>query len=111
MAADHDLEMEDMNLNMDRDMEGELEEEKEMREDGGREDPFKSKKVHRVVSKWMLPEKVRRTYLERANCLPPPVFIISVSLAEVCWAVGTRASTTGELQKDQGKGGRGFNHI
>ncbi|XP_044093794.1 rhomboid-related protein 2 isoform X3 [Neovison vison] len=83
MAADHDLEMEDMNLNMDRDMEGELEEEKEMREDGGREDPFKSKKVHRVVSKWMLPEKVRRTYLERANCLPPPVFIISVSLAEL----------------------------
>ncbi|XP_047579769.1 rhomboid-related protein 2 isoform X4 [Lutra lutra] len=83
MAADHDLEMEDMNLNMDRDMKGELEEEKEMREDGGREDPFKSKKVHRVVSKWMLPEKVRRTYLERANCLPPPVFIISVSLAEL----------------------------
>ncbi|XP_044920163.1 rhomboid-related protein 2 isoform X2 [Mustela putorius furo] len=82
MAADHDLEMEDMNLNMDRDMEGELEEEQEMREDGGRE-AFKSKKVHRVVSKWMLPEKVRRTYLERANCLPPPVFIISVSLAEL----------------------------
>ncbi|XP_045862104.1 rhomboid-related protein 2 isoform X3 [Meles meles] len=83
MAADHDLEMEEMNLNTDRDMKGELEEEKEMREDSGREDRFKSKKVHRVVSKWMLPEKVRRTYLERANCLPPPVFIISISLAEL----------------------------
>ena len=72
MAADHDLEMEDMNLNMDRDMKGELEEEKEMREDRGGKDTFKNKKVHRVVSKWMLPEKVQRTYLERANCLPPP---------------------------------------
>ncbi|XP_030894143.1 rhomboid-related protein 2 isoform X3 [Leptonychotes weddellii] len=83
MAADRDLEMEDMNLNMDRDMKGELEEEKEMREDRGGKDPLKNKKVHRIVSKWMLPEKVRRAYLERANCLPPPVFIISISLAEL----------------------------
>ncbi|XP_039100377.1 rhomboid-related protein 2 isoform X3 [Hyaena hyaena] len=83
MAADRDLEMEGVNLNLDRDMKGELEEEKEMREDGGGKDPFKNKKVHRVVSKWMLPEKVRRTYLERANCLPPPVFIISISIAEL----------------------------
>ncbi|XP_070116526.1 rhomboid-related protein 2 isoform X3 [Equus caballus] len=82
MAAAHDLEMEDMNLNMDRAMKEELEEEK-MREDGGGKDPFKNKKVHRIVSKWMLPEKARRTYLERANCLPPPVFIISISLAEL----------------------------
>lgn len=83
MAADRDLEMEDVTLNLDRDMKGELEEEKEMREEGGGQDPFKKKRVHRVVSKWMLPEKVRRTYLERANCLPPPVFIISISIAEV----------------------------
>nr|XP_060483429.1 rhomboid-related protein 2-like isoform X2 [Panthera onca] len=83
MAADRDLEIEDVTLNLDGDMKGELEEEKEMREDGGGKDPFKNKKVHRVVSKWMLPEKVRRTYLERANCLPPPVFIISISIAEL----------------------------
>ncbi|XP_047724821.1 rhomboid-related protein 2 isoform X3 [Prionailurus viverrinus] len=83
MAADRDLEIEDVTLHLDGDMKGELEEEKEMREDGGGKDPFKNKKVHRVVSKWMLPEKVRRTYLERANCLPPPVFIISISIAEL----------------------------
>lgn len=87
MAAAHDLEMEDMNLNMDRAMKEELEEEK-MRVDGGGKDPFKNKKVHRIVSKWMLPEKARRTYLERANCLPPPVFIISISLAEVSFLGG-----------------------
>lgn len=83
MAADGDLEMEDVNLNMGRDMKGELEEEKEMQEDWRSKDHFKNKKVHRVVSKWMLPEKVRRTYLERANCFPPSIFIISISLAEV----------------------------
>ncbi|XP_053067768.1 rhomboid-related protein 2 isoform X3 [Acinonyx jubatus] len=83
MAADRDLEIEDVTLHLDGDMKRELEEEKEMREDGGGKDPFKNKKVHRVVSKWMLPEKVRRTYLERANCLPPPVFIISISIAEL----------------------------
>lgn len=83
MAAAHDLEMEDMNMNMGRDIEGELEEEKEMKEDGKGKDSYKNKKVHRIVSKWMLPENVRRTYLERANCLPPPVFIISISIAEV----------------------------
>ncbi|XP_015454271.1 rhomboid-related protein 2 [Pteropus alecto] len=83
MAAAHDLEMEDVNMNMGRDIEEELEEEKEMKEDGKGKDPFKNKKVHRIVSKWMLPENVRRTYLERANCLPPPVFIISISIAEL----------------------------
>ncbi|XP_057561987.1 rhomboid-related protein 2 isoform X5 [Hippopotamus amphibius kiboko] len=83
MAAAHDLEMEeDVNLNMDREMKEELEEEK-MREDREGKDPFKPKKVHRIVSRWMLPEPVRRTYLERANCLPPPVFIISISIAEL----------------------------
>ncbi|EHB11043.1 Rhomboid-related protein 2, partial [Heterocephalus glaber] len=81
MAAAPDLEMESMNLERER-REEELEEEK-MREDGDRNYPPKSKKVHRIVSKWMLPEPVRGTYLERASCLPPPVFIISISLAEL----------------------------
>lgn len=83
MAAAHNLEMEeDVNLNRDREMKEMLEEEK-MREDRAGKDPFRLKKVHRIVSKWMLPEPVRRTYLERANCIPPPVFIISISIAEV----------------------------
>lgn len=88
MAAAQDLRMEDMNVY--RDMEEELEEEKKMREDGEDEDPFKNKKVHKIVSEWMLPEHARRTYLERANCLPPPVFIISISLAEVNTSGGGR---------------------
>ncbi|KAI4580276.1 hypothetical protein MJT46_001644 [Ovis ammon polii x Ovis aries] len=83
MAAAHDLEIEeDVTLNLDREMKEELEEEK-MREGRADKDPFKPRKVHRIVSKWMLPEPVRRTYLERANCLPPPVFIICVSIAEL----------------------------
>lgn len=81
MTAAGDLQMEDVNVG--RDVEEELEEEKKMREDGEGKDPFKNKKVHKIVSNWMLPEHARRTYLERANCLPPPVFIISISLAEV----------------------------
>ncbi|XP_030074932.1 rhomboid-related protein 2 [Microcaecilia unicolor] len=40
-------------------------------------------KVHRSISKWMLPEDARDTYLERANCIPPPIFIISISIAEL----------------------------
>jgi rhomboid-related protein 1/2/3 len=87
MAAAHDLELE--NLNMERGRREELEDEK-LREDRAGNDPPKSRKVHRIVSKWMLPEQVRRTYLERANCLPPPLFIISISLAEVStgwWAL------------------------
>lgn len=40
-------------------------------------------KFHKNVSRWMLPEELRETYLERANCCPPPIFIILVSLAEV----------------------------
>ncbi|KAL1259725.1 hypothetical protein QQF64_010302 [Cirrhinus molitorella] len=31
----------------------------------------------------MLPEELRETYMERANCCPPPIFIILVSLAEL----------------------------
>ncbi|XP_063092187.1 rhomboid-related protein 2 isoform X2 [Cavia porcellus] len=82
MAAAHDMEMESMNVNTDRERKEELEEEK-LGEHGDHSSLCKSKKVHRIISKWMLPEPVRRTYLERANCLPPPVFIISISLAEL----------------------------
>ncbi|XP_005988800.1 rhomboid-related protein 2 [Latimeria chalumnae] len=40
-------------------------------------------KVHQSVSKWMLPEDNRNQYLERANCIPPPIFIILISIAEL----------------------------
>ncbi|XP_073703705.1 rhomboid-related protein 2 [Garra rufa] len=40
-------------------------------------------KFQKKVSRWMLPEELRETYLERANCCPPPIFIILVSLAEL----------------------------
>lgn len=82
MAAAHDVEMESMNLDTEREGKEELEEEK-VRGDGEGKDFPRGRKVHRIVSKWMLPEPARRTYLERANCLPPPLFIIIISLAEV----------------------------
>lgn len=40
-------------------------------------------RFHHSVSRWMLPEDLRETYLERANCLPPPIFIILISIGEV----------------------------
>ncbi|KAI3361240.1 hypothetical protein L3Q82_013435 [Scortum barcoo] len=40
-------------------------------------------KLQQSVSKWMLPEDHRSTYLERANCFPPPIFIILISIAEL----------------------------
>ncbi|KAE8624112.1 hypothetical protein XENTR_v10005835 [Xenopus tropicalis] len=40
-------------------------------------------KIHETISNWILPTNQRDTYLERANCLPPPIFIISVSIAEL----------------------------
>ncbi|KAI4895910.1 hypothetical protein NFI96_019222 [Prochilodus magdalenae] len=40
-------------------------------------------RFHYQVSRWMLPEDLRETYLERANCLPPPIFIILVSIGEL----------------------------
>ncbi|XP_004467174.1 rhomboid-related protein 2 [Dasypus novemcinctus] len=83
MATAHELEMDSMNLNMAREIKEELEEEKELREDVEYKAPFKDRKVYSIVSKWMLPEEARRTYLDRANCLPPPVFIITISLAEL----------------------------
>ncbi|XP_065154444.1 rhomboid-related protein 2 [Paramisgurnus dabryanus] len=64
-------------------------EREEEEEDDGWNPPNEKKKVRRVeklhqnVSKWMLPEEIRETYLERANCCPPPIFIILVSLVEL----------------------------
>ncbi|XP_035991143.1 rhomboid-related protein 2 [Fundulus heteroclitus] len=40
-------------------------------------------KFQNAVSKWMLPETLRSDYLERANCRPPPIFIILISIAEL----------------------------
>lgn len=40
-------------------------------------------KFQQSVSKWMLPEDARSKYLERANCCPPPIFIILISIAEL----------------------------
>ncbi|KAI7806428.1 rhomboid-related protein 2 [Triplophysa rosa] len=40
-------------------------------------------KFQKNVSKWMLPEELQETYLERANCCPPPIFIILVSIVEL----------------------------
>ncbi|XP_026172733.1 rhomboid-related protein 2 [Mastacembelus armatus] len=42
-----------------------------------------SEKFHRFVSKWMLPEDLHDAYLERANCCPPPIFIILISIGEL----------------------------
>ncbi|XP_034029991.1 rhomboid-related protein 2 [Thalassophryne amazonica] len=40
-------------------------------------------KFQQSVSKWMLPEDSRSRYLERANCCPPPIFIILISIGEL----------------------------
>uniref|UniRef100_UPI0037E85144 rhomboid-related protein 2 n=1 Tax=Semicossyphus pulcher TaxID=241346 RepID=UPI0037E85144 len=40
-------------------------------------------KFQESVSQWMLPPDDRNTYLERANCCPPPIFIILISIAEL----------------------------
>ncbi|XP_065277907.1 rhomboid-related protein 2 [Emys orbicularis] len=71
------MEMERMNM----DTSGE-EEEKENNERNSRV-CTSCDKIHESISKWMLPENARGTYLERANCIPPPLFIISISIAEL----------------------------
>ncbi|KAJ0044121.1 hypothetical protein NL108_005469, partial [Boleophthalmus pectinirostris] len=40
-------------------------------------------KFQHSLSKWMLPENKRDRYLERANCCPPPIFIILISIGEL----------------------------
>ncbi|KAM8871197.1 rhomboid-related protein 2 isoform 3-T3 [Spinachia spinachia] len=50
--------------------------------DGDRR-PGRCERFHLAVSRWMLPEDRRGKYLERANCCPPPIFIILISIAEL----------------------------
>ncbi|KAM9309387.1 LOW QUALITY PROTEIN: rhomboid-related protein 2 [Pholidichthys leucotaenia] len=50
--------------------------------DGGRKVGC-CEKFQESISKWMLPEDLRSTYLERANCCPPPIFIILISIVEL----------------------------
>ncbi|CAG6014656.1 unnamed protein product [Menidia menidia] len=50
--------------------------------DGGRKMGC-CERFQQAVSRWMLPEVSRSTYLERANCCPPPIFIILISIAEL----------------------------
>ncbi|XP_034153616.2 rhomboid-related protein 2 [Pangasianodon hypophthalmus] len=55
-------------------------------EDAGEEEsrePGCCERFHMSVSRWMLPEDLRETYLERANCCPPPIFIILISIGEL----------------------------
>jgi len=59
----------------------------EERRGRGKEEVGCCDKFQRTVSRWMLPENSRDTYLQRANCCPPPVFIILISIAEVCACV------------------------
>ncbi|XP_038833239.1 rhomboid-related protein 2 isoform X2 [Salvelinus namaycush] len=40
-------------------------------------------RFHRSISKWMLPEELHEQYRERANCCPPPIFIILISIGEL----------------------------
>ncbi|KAG7469068.1 hypothetical protein MATL_G00124900 [Megalops atlanticus] len=40
-------------------------------------------RFQRTISRWMLPEHNRDRYLQRANCFPPPIFIILISLGEL----------------------------
>ncbi|XP_029593257.1 rhomboid-related protein 2 [Salmo trutta] len=56
--------------------------------DTGRDDDGNRKvgcceRFHRSISKWMLPEELHEQYRERANCCPPPIFIILISIAEL----------------------------
>lgn len=81
MVTPGDLEMEEVSLSMDESARDTLDEEKERTNEGNA--PPKKRKVFRIVSKWMLPEKSRPIYLERANCFPPPLFIIFISLIEL----------------------------
>ncbi|XP_066494840.1 rhomboid-related protein 2 [Tiliqua scincoides] len=76
------MELERMNL--EGDPEAQEEEEEEKRGDKrGCCACVNCDSIHATVSKWMLPEDARGTYLERANCIPPPIFIITISVAEL----------------------------
>ncbi|XP_044277263.1 rhomboid-related protein 2 [Varanus komodoensis] len=61
----------------------EAQEEEEKYEDRSHSACINCKNIHNVVSKWMLPEGARAIYLERASCIPPPLFILAISVAEL----------------------------
>uniref|UniRef100_A0A8C6HS08 Uncharacterized protein n=1 Tax=Mus spicilegus TaxID=10103 RepID=A0A8C6HS08_MUSSI len=83
MAVVHEMEMESVNLNMERKGKEELEEEK-MKGNGEGKDFPRSRKVHKIISKWMLPEPVRRTYLEPTASRRPCSSSSSVWLSWLC---------------------------
>ncbi|XP_038614251.1 rhomboid-related protein 2 [Tachyglossus aculeatus] len=78
MAAALDMELERRGLN-----DVVEEEDKERGKEGEQKASTCCDRVHEFISKWMLPEDARGTYLERATCIPPPLFIIIISLAEL----------------------------
>ncbi|XP_076837876.1 rhomboid-related protein 2 isoform X2 [Brachyhypopomus gauderio] len=56
--------------------------------DDQEEDEDTSKKgccdaLHTSISRWLLPADLRETYMERANCCPPPIFMVLVSIGEL----------------------------
>ncbi|KAK0144714.1 Rhomboid-related protein 2 [Merluccius polli] len=53
----------------------------DQRPEGGKEGC--GDRFQKTVSRWMLPENSRDTYLQRTNCCPPPIFIILVSIGEL----------------------------
>ncbi|KAG8142931.1 hypothetical protein E2320_000238 [Naja naja] len=78
------MELERFNL---QDAPGSWQEEEPEEEKSSRCPWIECSRVHNTVSKWMLPGEARATYLERASCIPPPVFILAISLGEVLWQV------------------------
>ncbi|XP_037532747.1 rhomboid-related protein 2 [Nematolebias whitei] len=65
--------------------ENDVEEQREALKEDGEQEGSRGccERFHLSVSKWMLPEDHREKYLERANCCPPPIFIILISLVEL----------------------------
>ena len=59
-------------------------------------------KLHQSISRWLLPSDIRETYLERANCCPPPIFIILISIGEV----GATTHGSDGIRRGGGGGGR-----
>uniref|UniRef100_A0A8C6X3G1 Rhomboid-related protein 2 n=1 Tax=Naja naja TaxID=35670 RepID=A0A8C6X3G1_NAJNA len=76
------MELERFNL---QDAPGSWQEEEPEEEKSSRCPWIECSRVHNTVSKWMLPGEARATYLERASCIPPPVFILAISLGELSW--------------------------
>uniref|UniRef100_UPI00358DFECA rhomboid-related protein 2 n=1 Tax=Myxine glutinosa TaxID=7769 RepID=UPI00358DFECA len=88
MAESFELRPADDHDNMDR----EAEEQDELNIEEGRrtneEDNSNCcptcQSMHEFLAEWMLPDKESHgKYLERANCLPPPIFIIIISIVEL----------------------------